>query len=816
METRFRAGLRYGLLALLCLLFAQATLVIRATSQTIDEGLHITSGATILRAGDYRLVEEHPPLTKLWMALPVAVLSDLDDFTALPVWLDAATPTTESLPLLTLTKQWLYPYASQERIFFAARAMNALLGVLLLAFIARWACGLYGPRAALLAVACAAFDPNLIAHSAVAGTDVGAAVFICAGLWASTRFLRRPTGGRAITAGVLLGLALASKLTAVLLGPALAMAGLVRLWRVSRERRVQLIGNTLLVLLFTGLALWGVYGFEVGRIADIPLPLPAPSHAIPWMRLMAHNRDGHQAYLLGSNSNFGWLHYFPVAFVLKTPLAVLVLLVWALLRRPRLDPALSLFAVIYIVASLTSQLNIGYRHLLPLLPLMYVVIGSLAPVRSTGLGLRPVTAAGATHRMVGRSALLAMWGWLIIGTLAILPYPLSYFNELVGGPDEGWRYLADSNTDWGQGYKALAEFQADRSLGPVKLSAFIFFDPVVYGVAYTPLTPLGGDTPAIFPSRFAPPPGDYVISVTPLNGIPTVDPEMYDWFRWRAPDAKIAHALFYYHVTPEETATAWLAQCATHANPLDAEAVAEGFGVAPSRQLVFDCMQAWVIPATDAASASGVYAVHGRLLLGSLPDLLHLAPPQVADPFVERHLAGTDIIYRQRAYRAQPSFALYRQTHRPAPPVTSARIAPAATALVDLATASKLAGEIPLQGPLTFLGVSAYTHDAVLEVETWWRVTGDTGGRPASLMAHLLGADGAVVENADGLAFSPDQWRVGDIIVQRHRFPMPSSPPVELLLRTGAYWLDDGARWPVEDSADAIFIDLTACLDIQH
>lgn len=800
---------RWLILALLLLAFAQMFVAIRGTSQTVDEGLHITSGATMLRTGDYRLVEEHPPLTKLWMALPVALLPDLADFTTLPVWSDAATPTIESLPLLTLTKQWLYPYAPQERIIFAARTMNALLGVLLLAFITRWARDLYGLRAGLLAVACAAFDPNLIAHGAVAGTDAGAALFICAGLWASARFLRRPTRGRAVLAGALLGLALAAKLTAVLLGPALALAGLARLWRASRERRIQIIGHTLLLLLFTGLVFWGVYGFEVGRVAGFPFPLPAPSHAIPWMRLLAHNRDGHQAYLLGSNSNFGWPYYFPVAFALKTPLPVLALLLWALLRRPRIDSALSFFAAIYTVASLTSQLNIGYRHLLPLLPLMYVVIGSLAPARSNGSRHLIIAKAVTTNASVYRSfVLLALWVWLAIAALAISPYSLSYFNEFVGGPDEGWRYLADSNTDWGQGYKALAEFQTTRGLGPVQLSAFVFFDPAAYGVVYTPLTPFGGDTPAIFPSRFAPSPGDYAISATPLNGIPIVDPEMYDWFRWRAPDAKIAHALFYYHVTPEETTAAWLAQCTTPAVPLDADAIAEGFGAAPGRRLFFDCAQAWVIPAGDAP---GVYALHGRLLREALPDLLHLASPQVEDPFMARRLAGTAIIYRQRAYRAQPSFALYRQTTPvPAPSLshTSVWIAPAATAPEALAMQSPVAGEIVLQGPLTFLGAVAYSQAATLEVETWWRVTGATGGRPLSLMAHLLDAGGAMVGNADGLAFSPDQWRVGDVIVQRHLFTLPTPIPSTLTLRTGAYWLDDGARWPIAGEVDAIFVGL--------
>lgn len=812
---------RAGVISILLLAaFAQMLYTARHTSQTIDEGLHITSGATMLRSGDYRLVEEHPPLLKLWMALPLLPL-DLGDFTAFPAWEEAAIPTAESLPLLTLTQQWLYPYTPQERVIFAARGMNALWGVLLLALIARWSRDLWG-GGGLLAVACAAFDPNLIAHGAVAGTDLGAACFILAGAWAGARFLRRPTRERAALAGGLLGLALAAKLTAALLGPPLALAGLLRLWRSPRDQRGKLIGHTLLLLGMTALALWAVYGFEVGHAPGLAAPIPAPSHAIPWMRLLEHSAGGHQAYLLGRNSHFGWPHYFPVAFLIKTPLPLLLLIglriingkkrmangEWRIpnskfqIPNSKFDVSrltLSAFPLFYLLISLTSSLNIGYRHLLPVLPFLYVGMGNLEwgmgkKKRRAGVAARPLT----PHAVLITGILI----WLAVGTLAILPYPLSYFNELVGGPEEGWRYLADSNTDWGQGYKALAAFQADNALGPVQLAAFVFFDPAIYGVDYTPLTPLGGDTPAIFPARFAPPPGEYVISATPLNGIPTADPEMYDWFRWRAPDAKIAHALFYYRVTPEETATAWLAQCAAPVAPLDAEAVAEGFGAVPARHLLFDCARAWVIP---AGSAPGVYALHGQWLRERLPDLLHLAPPQATDTFLERRLAGTDISYRQRAYRDQPAFALYRQANAPHPPPTAAWIAPAGTVPAALASQPARTGEIALQGPLAFLGAAAHVASDGLEVETWWRVTGSAEGRSLSLMAHLLTEDGVTLGNADGLAFSPEQWRVGDVFAQRHAFPLPpEGAPGRYWLQTGAYWLDTLERWQISAAGDGI------------
>ena len=73
-------GVEWSLaIALLLLFFVQTASAINRTSLTIDEGLHITSGYSILRTGDYRLVEEHPPLVKLMATWPLLLVPDLPD-----------------------------------------------------------------------------------------------------------------------------------------------------------------------------------------------------------------------------------------------------------------------------------------------------------------------------------------------------------------------------------------------------------------------------------------------------------------------------------------------------------------------------------------------------------------------------------------------------------------------------------------------------------------------------------------------------------------------------------------------------------------
>lgn len=783
------SGWRYGALLLLCLLFAQAALSMRATSLTIDEGLHIASGYTILRTGDYRLVEEHPPLIKLWLALPLLPLRDLADPTTLSAWEEAAHPTTESLPLLTMAQQLLYPHVPFDRWLLPARMMSALLAVLLGAVVWRWAVDLRGRFAGFLALALLTFDPNVIAHAAVAGTDLGATFYMSLSLFFLTRFTRRQTNARLLLAGITLGLAQGAKLSAVLLIP----ASIVVLWFALSENRLR---NIVLYLAYAGLTLWALYGFEIGAVPGLPFPVPASSHAIPLLRLQQHTIEGHAAFLLGQNSHHGWWYYFPVAFALKTPLPILLFCVLAFLvgvwrtrnreasirSRRWLPPAL--FSILYVIASLASSLNIGYRHLLPILPLLYVGIAS-------SVVQVPDHASRVTHHVI-RITQYALLLWLALGTLDIAPHYLAFFNELAGGADNGWRYLADSNTDWGQGYKALARFQEERGLGKVRLSAFIFYDPAAYGVEYEALTPLRGDTPAVFPSRLNPSPGDYVISATTLDGIPLVDPEMYDWFRKREPDARIGHVLFYYHVPAPADPGEWLAQCVIPVATLSSAAAVEGLGRPELHMRYFDCTRTWLYP--GGGERAGWYA--------------HYRGEEAVSAFTRAHLALARLSYEQRIPRDLPPFALYEWEPQPSSTLLQAMRSGTVGFLPEgyPPTDAEFIYILPLtlEGPLAFLGYrfEDISTDALPVLWTYWKVTA-SNARPFSIMAHLLDDAGQFLAAGDGLGVAPDSLVPGDIIVQRHMFT-PETLPDEgtLWFQVGVYWLDTMERWPVVIGSD--------------
>lgn len=752
----------------LLLLWLLAIYAARSTSMVVDEGMHLASGYSILRTGDYRLVEEHPPLAKMWVALPLLFVPDIPDPQTLPAWEEALHDPTESLHLLTVARETITAYRPVERLLFPARAVAVLMCLVLGAVVYRWAADLGGKWAGGLALFLLTLDPNILAHSSVAGTDLGAAATVALAMFLFARWLRRQTTYRWLAAGVALGLALGTKTSALLLLPVVLALGLV-----THPRHIIALAG---LFGLAGVTLWALYGFEVGYLPGTRVLCPAASFAIPFLRLKRHIAAGHSAFLLGENRFHGWWYYFPVAFALKTPLPTQILLVTSLIlaairlfrrsvdiyRLLRRWGSVVLFPILYGISALASPLNIGYRHLLPMLPGLFVLAGA---------GIRSTAYATQNKYSVLRILFFVLTAWLAIGTLRIAPHYLAYFNELAGGPDNGWRYLADSNTDWGQAYKDLARFQRERGLEKVRLSAFLpTYDPAIYGVEYEPLAPMWGSTAAIFPARFNPLPGDYVISATTLDGIRLEDPAMYDWFRKRKPDARVAHVLFYYRVSPRDYIPEWVVQCSVPTVPLTPEVVTEGFGRDDLRLVEYDCTQTWLYP--GGGKSGGWYVL--------------LSDPAVETRFVRAHLLSSRLSYEQRQRGILPPFRIYDwEMGTPVPG--------AATLLLPEGVSSS----ISLGGILSFLGIRARPEVDGLEVETWWQVTEGPITRPLSIMGHLLNKAGEMVGQDDGLGVLPVVWLAKDIIVQRHWFPSPTGDG-ELWLRTGVYWLDTMDRWPVE------------------
>jgi hypothetical protein len=728
----------------------------RSASLTFDEGPHLAVGYATLRTGDLRLqpVHIHPPLANVLAAAPLLLQHDLPDPRAVEGWEIA------SLSAITDAVVWQYPHP--ERLALAGRLPIILMTLLLGAVIFRWANDLCGSRAGLLALALCAFDPNIIAHGSLVTTDMAVVLWGTLALFLTWRYLRGSHEGDhkgrpyLASAAVALGLALGSKVSALSLVLVSGLLWLVGPRGFSWWRRLLTAVGAMALAAFT---LWAIYGFEVRSLPGFPFPLPAATHVAIYRALQEHYALGHPAFLLGQNRDHGWWYYFPVAFALKTPLPTLLLLVVSVVMaslRVRKSASvqvckyavrrwapLVLFPVIYAISTPFSSVNIGYRHLLPLLPPLFIFVSPIANLQICKSANHESRITNHVLRFTFYVTLL----WYLGGTLLISPNYLAYFN--VAG---GYRYLVDSNLDWGQNLWQLRDWMGVNGVERVYYAHFSPARPEAYGIQADLLPPSPRAVPFV---PLEPAPGVYAIGATVLQGVYTPDVNTYAWFRAHEPLVRLGHALFVYRVEPRP-APAWAAVCANPVPTLSSEAVRAGLGRPDLRVVLFDCTQAWVYPAGEGPS-------------------IFVLPPGMETP------PGATLEVAARYADGRPFYNVHRSEGALTPEQPVA---------------------VSVDGPLDLLGYRVNGHDYhpgdVIELWTFWRVR-EIPARPLSLMAHLTGADGIPVAVGDGLGVPVEQWQIGDVIVQRSRFRVTEAMQGDYQLRTGAYWLDTLERWPMQD-----------------
>jgi hypothetical protein len=254
-----------------------------------------------------------------------------------------------------------------------------------------------------------------------------------------------------------------------------------------------------------------------------------------------HDHLGHPAYLLGQQSPKGWWYYFPVVFAVKTPTAVLLLVVgclgmgvWRLARGyrsltvavlknlPFKWVALAMPMVVYGAMLLTSHVNLGVRYLLPVYPFLFILLAAVV-TRKPKVWL-----------------IVAVVAIQLFETMRIYPDYLAFFNTVSGGPGNGPRYLADSNIDWGQDLKKLRKYiEATGWKGQV---CFTYFGTASIGHYFLPYVYLP-ETKDVEQRKNV----DCLaaISVTQLYEVYTA-PGTFSWLRGMKPLAKVGYSIYIY------------------------------------------------------------------------------------------------------------------------------------------------------------------------------------------------------------------------------------------------------------------------------
>ncbi len=447
------------------LLLVSAMIAVAATwtvfSATFDEPYHIACGMQWLQKGTYTYEMQHPPLARAAFAIGP--------------YLKGIRAHSLSHPM-DEGNAILFSAGDPKTNLALARSGNLLFLALGVLVVFLWARRWFSRPAAFWSVLLFVSLPPILGHAGLATVDMACAATTGLALYAFVRLLEEYTRRRLILAAASVGLAFACKFSSIAF---LGSCFLFTLLYFAATRPAALKAHTVswrpvlkqlaLAACIVFLILWATYHFEshpisyylgqhqdleqklaakpllrrvANLIVEIPIPLSTTVRGI--YAVIHHNAVGHDAYLMGKFSNTGWWYFFPVVLAVKTPIAFLILTalgIFTIFResRPWQQHLTIVFAAAILLVCMSSRINLGVRHILPIYLLLAVLGGD------TVAGLFDL-ARGKSPAVLALPVLLIAWAV----TDAWLAHPdyLAWFNQLAGSHPE--KVLVESDLDWGQ------------------------------------------------------------------------------------------------------------------------------------------------------------------------------------------------------------------------------------------------------------------------------------------------------------------------------------------------------------------------------
>jgi 4-amino-4-deoxy-L-arabinose transferase-like glycosyltransferase len=558
--------------ALLALLAALLFTSARQESQVFDESDHLYAGYEYWKHGDFGTNPEHPPLVKMLATIPLLSMGLKE-------------PPPFPAPFFKIGDfvngaQFLYGGGDADGLLMRGRAVVALFSLALAVLVYLAAGEVFGPLAGLLALGLFVFEPVMLSNGALVTTDMPLACLFFASTYAFYRFLKKPTLWRLSLCAAAAALTMASKHSGALVLPTLALLGLADYLahritfgllpeegnRLRTLNLLQLTGALAAIGLVSYGFLWTVYGFRYaarpGQLVLIPALADYATQLSPAKQgvilFFARHHLFPEAYLYGwtdilqiagtrATYIFGHLYpdgqwfFFPGVFVVKSTLALMILLVLVpfagVSGRRREFLFFTIPAGFFMAVSVGSMLSLGVRHILPVYPFCLVLAGAAAAVL-------------AARSVAGRVAVGALLAFTVVSSLHSFPDFLAYSNEAFGGPANTWRVLTDSNDDWGQGLKWTKTYMDRHPDGDCWFDySDPLIDPAYYGIRCKPLPSamglLFGLNRASVPTTIS---GTVYISAMEASGL-MWGPDSLNPYRSivdRRPDAEIGNVILVY------------------------------------------------------------------------------------------------------------------------------------------------------------------------------------------------------------------------------------------------------------------------------
>lgn len=333
----------------------------------------------------------------------------------------------------------------------------------------------------------------------------------------------------------------------------------------------------------------GIPGAVV-KMSENPVLRPYAQFFLGHLMVFQRVAGGNTVYYLGDVASTAWRSYFPAVFILKEPIPLLammsiasIIVIGAFFRKIKIttknrpgfkeklkklidiksewiskyfiESAFAFFILMYWVVSILGNLNIGVRHVLPSFPFIYLLLaGILQRWLNPKLTLRGLpffekvrsVFIALMRQWIKGGVMVVLMIWYILSSLSVFPHMLAYFNGLTGGPQNGYKYVTDSNLDWGQDMYYLEKYVKDNNIEKIKVDYFGGANPQFYlGDRYEKFNPFVPEERR----------GWIAVSATLMmsgRGNPTKgfqsDTTYYRWIEEYEPVEVIGHSIFVYYI----------------------------------------------------------------------------------------------------------------------------------------------------------------------------------------------------------------------------------------------------------------------------
>jgi hypothetical protein len=586
---------------------ASAALAIASSwhdSLIVDEVPHIGAGYSYIIQHDMRLNPEHPPLAKDLAGIALSFLNINQSAFQSSFWQTNVNDEWNFGRLLIFDSG-----NNADLIKHVARLPMIFFFIFAAVIIFVWGRKLYGDIGAFTALTIFAFSPTIIAHSRFVTTDMPALFGVLSATYFFIRYLKNQNWKNLIIAAIFFGIAMLLKFSTFLLAP--FFLGLALVYGIVAEKsKAMCTGKNLLctiLIMVIGFLfiVWPVYYLNVYKYPPLrqqadtrsiltmvygesfmkfspflnleikaaanPVLRPFAEYGLGFLRVLHQTSEPHEVYFLGRVNLYGDRSYFPIVYFLKEPLAwwglvliALLYIAWQL-KRPSKESfsrgfkflrnhfeefAMLVWLLVYWYTSIGSTFNIGVRHLLPTYPFAILLVsGQIARI----FGDHSFSGILSTAKKLFLGLFVFLIAWYVYSSVHTYPYYLTYFNESIGGPSQAYKYVVDSNLDWGQDLIRFSDWVKQNDIPKIETDYFGWANPYYYmGDRYLPISSMTYSGALDFEQRNQSN-GWLAVSATFLQSsigayVRPQPARSYEWLHSFTPVTVIGNSIFIYRI----------------------------------------------------------------------------------------------------------------------------------------------------------------------------------------------------------------------------------------------------------------------------